>query len=107
MKLQVLSMSFRTLERVDVEPPSVADRLRECAAASPRAWQSDVVDEVEDEVFDADGVDANDGEQVVEPPKVVNGKQVVEVDRSVRVDVGDVCLAEDKVRQNIFFGLMV
>jgi hypothetical protein len=74
---------------------------------SPRAWQSDVVDDIEDEVFDEDGVDANDGKQVVEPPKVVDGEQVVEVDRSVRVDVGDVCLAEDEVRQNIFFGLMV
>jgi hypothetical protein len=45
---------FRTPRRVDVEPPSVADSLRECAAASPRAWQAvvdvDVVDEVEDEV---------------------------------------------------------
>jgi hypothetical protein len=51
-------MSFRTQGRVDVEPPSFADSLRECAAASPRAWQStadarsgaDVVDDVEDEV---------------------------------------------------------
>jgi hypothetical protein len=37
MKLQVLSVSFRTLGRVDVEPPSVADSLRECAAVNPRA----------------------------------------------------------------------
>jgi hypothetical protein len=47
-------MSFRTQERVDVEPPSVADSLRECAATSPRAWQiaadADVVDDLEDEV---------------------------------------------------------
>jgi hypothetical protein len=35
MKSQVLRMIFRTPERVDVEPPSVADSLRECAAASP------------------------------------------------------------------------
>jgi hypothetical protein len=100
-------MSFRTQGRVDVEPLSVADILHECVATSPRAWQSDVVDDIEDKVFDADGVDANDGKQVVEPPKVVDGEQVVEVDRSVCVDVGDVCLAEDEVRQNIFFGLMV
>jgi hypothetical protein len=46
-------MSFRTPGRVDVEPPSVADSLRECAATSPRAWQATVdaiVDDVEDEV---------------------------------------------------------
>jgi hypothetical protein len=42
-------MSFRTQERVDVEPPSVANSLRECATASPRAWQA-AVDDVEDEV---------------------------------------------------------
>jgi hypothetical protein len=42
-------MSVRTQGRVDVEPPSVADSLRECAAGSPRAWQS-IVDNVEDEV---------------------------------------------------------
>jgi hypothetical protein len=41
---------FRTPERVDVEPPSVADSLRECAATSPRAWQAAV---------DADVVDAD------------------------------------------------
>jgi hypothetical protein len=51
MKSQVLSMSFRTQGRVDVEPPSVADSLRECAATSPRAWQV-VVDDVEDEVVE-------------------------------------------------------
>jgi hypothetical protein len=47
-------MSFRTQGRVDVEPPSVADSLRECAATSPRAWQAtvdaDVVDDVDNEV---------------------------------------------------------
>jgi hypothetical protein len=31
MKSQALSMSFRTQGRVDVEPPSAADSLRECA----------------------------------------------------------------------------
>jgi hypothetical protein len=48
-------MIFRTPGRVDVEPPSVADSLRECAAASPRAWQATVdaaVDDVEDEVIE-------------------------------------------------------
>jgi hypothetical protein len=53
IKSQVLSMSFRTQGRVDVEPPSVADSLRECATTSPRAWQATVdvaVDDVEDEV---------------------------------------------------------
>jgi hypothetical protein len=49
-------MSFRTQERVDVEPPSVADSLRECAMTSPRAWQAAVnagiVDDVEDEVVE-------------------------------------------------------
>jgi hypothetical protein len=44
-------MSFHTLEKVDVEPPSVADSLRECAASSPRAWQA-AVDDVEDEVVE-------------------------------------------------------
>jgi hypothetical protein len=55
MKSQVLSVSFRTQGRVDVEPPSVVDSLRECATASPRAWQSTVdavVDDVEDEVVE-------------------------------------------------------
>jgi hypothetical protein len=56
MKSQILSMSFRTPGRVDVEPPSVANNLRECAAASPRAWQAaadaDVVDNIEDEVVE-------------------------------------------------------
>jgi hypothetical protein len=51
MKPQVLSVSFRTQGRVDVEPPSVADSLRERATASPRAWQVVVVD-VEDEVVE-------------------------------------------------------
>jgi hypothetical protein len=48
-------MSFRTQGRVDVEPPSVVDSLRECAAANPRAWQAAVdavVDDVEDEVVE-------------------------------------------------------
>jgi hypothetical protein len=49
-KSQFLSVIFCTLGRVDVEPPSVADSLRECAATSPQAWQSDVVDDIEDEV---------------------------------------------------------
>jgi hypothetical protein len=44
-------MSFRTLGRVDVEPPSVADSLRECATASPRAWQG-TVDDLEDKVVE-------------------------------------------------------
>jgi hypothetical protein len=48
-KSQVLMVIFRTPGRVDVEPPSVADSLRECATASPRVWQA-IVDEVEDEV---------------------------------------------------------
>jgi hypothetical protein len=56
MKSQVLNVSFRTQGRVDVEPPSVADSLRECAATSPRTWQAavdaDVVDDVEDEVVE-------------------------------------------------------
>jgi hypothetical protein len=56
MKSQVLRMIFDTPERVDVEPPSVADSLRECATASPRAWQAAVdvyvVDDVEDEVVE-------------------------------------------------------
>jgi hypothetical protein len=46
---------FRTPGQVDVEPPSVADSLRGCAAASPRAWQAAVdaaVDDVEDEVVE-------------------------------------------------------
>jgi hypothetical protein len=48
-------VSFRTQGRVDVELPSVADSLRECAAASPRAWQAAVdaaVDDVEDDVVE-------------------------------------------------------
>jgi hypothetical protein len=55
-KSQVLRVIFCTPGRVDVELPSVADSLRECAASSPRAWQAavetDVVDDVEDEVVD-------------------------------------------------------
>jgi hypothetical protein len=54
-KSQVLSMSFHTQERVDVEPPNIADSLRECVEASPRAWQAAVdatVDDVEDEVVE-------------------------------------------------------
>jgi hypothetical protein len=47
---------FRTLGRFDVKPPSIADSLRECTLASPRAWQAavdaDVVDDVEDEVVE-------------------------------------------------------
>jgi hypothetical protein len=47
-------MSFCAERRGDVDPPSVADSLRECAMTSPRAWQTavdaDVVDDVEDEV---------------------------------------------------------
>jgi hypothetical protein len=49
-------MSFRTQGRVDVEPPSVADSLRECATMSPRACEATVdvavVDDVEDEVVE-------------------------------------------------------
>jgi hypothetical protein len=48
-------MIFRTPGRVDVEPPSVADNLRERATASPRAWQAaidTIVDDVEDEVVE-------------------------------------------------------
>jgi hypothetical protein len=49
-------MSFRTQGRVDVEPPSVANRLRAYAATmSLRAWQAAVdaaVDDIEDEVVD-------------------------------------------------------
>jgi hypothetical protein len=55
MKLQVLMVVFRTPGRVDVEPPSVADNLRECAATSPRAWQAAVdavVDDAEDDVVE-------------------------------------------------------
>jgi hypothetical protein len=47
---------FRTLGRVDVEPLSVADSLRECAMTSPRAWRGavddDVVDNIEDKVVE-------------------------------------------------------
>jgi hypothetical protein len=44
-------VSFRTLERVDIEPLSVADSLHEYAMTSPRAWQA-AVDDVEDEVVE-------------------------------------------------------
>jgi hypothetical protein len=43
---------FCTPGRVDVEPPSVADSFRECAAASPRAWQAVVDANVVDEVVE-------------------------------------------------------
>jgi hypothetical protein len=46
---------IRTPGRVDVEPPSDADSLRDCAMTSPRAWQAAVdvvVDDVEDEVVE-------------------------------------------------------
>jgi hypothetical protein len=42
---------FCTQGRVDVEPPSVADSLRACATASPRAWQG-TADDLEDEVVE-------------------------------------------------------
>jgi hypothetical protein len=42
---------FRTQRRVDVEPLSVADSLRERAMTSPRAWQA-AVDDLEDEVVE-------------------------------------------------------
>jgi hypothetical protein len=48
---QVLRVIFHTPGRVDVEPPNVADSLRECAVASPRAWQT-AVDDVEDKVVE-------------------------------------------------------
>jgi hypothetical protein len=47
-KSQVLKVIFCPSGRVDVEPPSVADSLRECATTSPRAWQA---------VVDANGTD--------------------------------------------------
>jgi hypothetical protein len=53
-KSQVLRVIFRTPEQVDIEPPSVADSLRECVAMSPRAWEgavdADVVKNVEDDI---------------------------------------------------------
>jgi hypothetical protein len=55
MKSQVLSISFFTQGRVDVEPPSVADSLHECAMTSPRAWQAAVdaaIDDVKDKVVE-------------------------------------------------------
>jgi hypothetical protein len=54
-KSHVLRVIFGTPGRVDVEPPSVADSLRECTTTSPRAWQAAVdavVDDVEDEVVE-------------------------------------------------------
>jgi hypothetical protein len=51
MKSQVLRMIFRTPGRVDVEPPSIADSLRECATMSPRAWQG-TADDLEDKVVE-------------------------------------------------------
>jgi hypothetical protein len=49
-------VSFRTQGRVDVEPPSVTESMREFATSSPRAWQAavdaDVVDDVEDKVVE-------------------------------------------------------
>jgi hypothetical protein len=54
-KSQVLRVIFRTPGRVDVEPPSVVDSLRKCAAASLRAWQAAVdaiVNDAEDEVVE-------------------------------------------------------
>jgi hypothetical protein len=45
-------MNFRTEGRVDVEPPSVADNLLECAATSPRAWQAAVIAVEDDEVVE-------------------------------------------------------
>jgi hypothetical protein len=51
-KSQVLRVSFRTPGRVDVEPPSVADSLREFAMSSPRAWQAGVVAVEDDEVVE-------------------------------------------------------
>jgi hypothetical protein len=50
-KLQILNVSFHTQRRDDVEPPSVADSLRECATTSPRALQA-AFDNVEDEVVE-------------------------------------------------------
>jgi hypothetical protein len=50
-KIAGLEGDFRTPGRVDVEPPSVADILRESAATSPRAYQA-VVDDVESEVVE-------------------------------------------------------
>jgi hypothetical protein len=50
-KSQVLRVIFRTLGRVDVEPPGVADSLRECVTTSPQAWQV-AVDDVKDEVVE-------------------------------------------------------
>jgi hypothetical protein len=54
-KSQFLSVIFHTLGRVDVEPPSVADNLRDRAAASPRAYRAAVdaaVDDLESEVVE-------------------------------------------------------
>jgi hypothetical protein len=51
MKSQVLSVSFRTQGRVDVEPSSIVNSLRECAMTSPRAYQA-AADDLEDEVVE-------------------------------------------------------
>jgi hypothetical protein len=59
-KSWVLRVIFRTLERVDVEPPSVADSLCECTVASPQAWQA----AVDAEVVDADVVDADEVDDI-------------------------------------------
>jgi hypothetical protein len=59
-KSWVLRVIFYTPERVDVEPPSVADSLRECAMASPRAWRA----AVDAEVVDADVVDADEVDDI-------------------------------------------
>jgi hypothetical protein len=55
MKSQVLRVIFRTPGQVDVEPSSIADSLRECAAAIPRAHQAAVdaaVDDADSEVVE-------------------------------------------------------
>jgi hypothetical protein len=44
-------MNFHTQGRVDIEPPSVADSLRECATTSPQASQA-AFDDIEDEVVE-------------------------------------------------------
>jgi hypothetical protein len=50
-KSQFLRVIFCTPGRVNVEPPSVADSLHECATASPRAYQA-AVDAAVDEVVE-------------------------------------------------------
>jgi hypothetical protein len=65
-------MSYRTQGRVDVEPPSIANSLRERAMASPRAWQAGVdvavVDDAEDEVVEIffSGLSAQPGNSPVQ-----------------------------------------